>query len=65
MIITGYGHLGDTIGQFRSLGAKRKRTSLNRLRRELDEAIDVARRTEERMAEWDQQPHIETELEQE
>ena len=51
-------HLENTIQQFRSVGAKRKGKQLGRLREELDEALRVARRTEERIASWDQEPHV-------
>ncbi len=58
-------HLAKTIEQCRSLAAKKDRKDLSQLRQELDEAIQVARRTEERMASWEQEPHNETPLEQE
>jgi len=56
-------HLENTIHQFRSVGEKRKGKQLRRLRKELDEALRVARRTEERIASWDQEPHIQNEPE--
>lgn len=56
-------HLDKTIQQFRALSAKRGRKELSRLREELDEAIRVARRTEERLAEWDPATHSQTEHE--
>lgn len=58
-------HLARTIGQFRALSTKRDRKNLSRLREELDEAIQVARKTEKRMASWEQEAYSETEFEQE
>ncbi|MBN1912544.1 MAG: hypothetical protein JW818_22680 [Pirellulales bacterium] len=46
-------HLRQTIDQFRALSAKRGRKELSQLREELDEAIRVARRADERIAAWD------------
>ena len=51
-------HLENTIGQFRSVGAKKQGKQLGRLRNELDEALRVARRTEERIASWEEEPQI-------
>ena len=56
-------HLGTTIEQFFSFTRKKNKDNLGRLRNELDEAMRVARRTEERMASWDDKPYTETEFE--
>jgi len=64
-VIESIHHLEKTVEQFRGLATKRKRRDLSRLRGELDEAIRVARRTEERMASWEQEVPTETEFEQE
>ncbi|MEE8450823.1 MAG: hypothetical protein V3R99_02880 [Thermoguttaceae bacterium] len=49
-------HLGTTIEQFFAFTRKKNKDNLGRLREELDEAIRVARRTEERMASWENDP---------
>jgi hypothetical protein len=56
-------HVEKTIGQFRSFAAKDSDEDLGRLREELDEAIEVARRAEERVAEWDKTTHKESDFE--
>lgn len=56
-------HLGKTIEQFLSFTRKKNKDNLGRLRNDLDEAMRVARRTEERMASWDDKPYTETEFE--
>ncbi len=58
-------HLDKTVAQCRNLATEKKRDTLGRLREELDEAIQVARRTEERMASWEREVPTETEFEQE
>ena len=44
-------HLQQTMERWHSLGAKKKTSELTQLREELDESLRVARRTDERMAE--------------
>ncbi len=46
-------HLDKTIRQFRGLSGREKKENLGQLREELDEAIRVAHRTDERLASWD------------
>ncbi|HYW78924.1 MAG TPA: hypothetical protein VE890_05070 [Thermoguttaceae bacterium] len=46
------GHLGTTIEQFFAFTREKNDDNLGRLQQELDEAIRVARRTEQRMASW-------------
>ncbi len=48
-------HLSETIDRLQSLGGRQKKSDLARLREELDESILVARRAEERMAEWERE----------
>jgi len=43
-------HLNHTIEQFHAFALQRKDTDLSRLRNELDETLQVAKRTQERMA---------------
>ena len=50
------GHLSTTIEQFFAFTQKKNKDNLGRLREELDEAIQVARRTEQRMASWENDP---------
>jgi len=45
-------HLSKTIEEFHVLASSRNQNNLTRLREELDETLDVARKTEERMATW-------------
>jgi len=52
-------HLDRTIEQLRGLTAKTDQQDLGRLRSELDEAIEVARRTEQRLASWDRRHYAE------
>jgi len=47
------GHLDTTVQRFFAFTRKKNEDNLGRLQEELDEAIRVARRTEERMASWD------------
>ncbi len=56
-------HVQSTVEQFRGFAAKRSEDNLGRLRQELDKAMQVARRTEERMASWDQKTYTEAEFE--
>ena len=56
-------HLDRTIKQFASFSVKENQDKLSRLRGELDEAMRVARRTDERLAAWDQETHTKTEPE--
>ena len=56
-------HLGHTIGQLRGVTAKTDEQDLDRMTAELDEAIDVARRTEERLASWGKKAYDEKEFE--
>ena len=48
-------HVNSAVEQFRKINARRDNTDLAELRDQLDESLRVAKRTEERMAEWDQQ----------
>jgi hypothetical protein len=56
-------HVERTVEQFRGFAAKRTDDNLQQLRDELDEAIRVARRTEDRMATWDEKTYTEAEFE--
>ncbi|MBN2021499.1 MAG: hypothetical protein JW809_01780 [Pirellulales bacterium] len=58
-------HLRGTIEQFRTLSTGRKRKELGRLRGELDEALRVARRVDQRVAAWEDNTPIQTPSEQE
>ncbi len=50
----GVEHLGDVLAQLQALQAGvGSRSAIQRLRDELDQNLEVARRVEERMAEWD------------
>ena len=55
-VIEAVRQLDKTIQQFLSFTKKKNQEDLGRLRGELDEALRVARRTEERMASWEQSP---------
>ena len=56
-------HVERTVEQFRGFAAKQGEDDLQQLREELDEAIQVARRTEERMASWDKKTYTQAEFE--
>lgn len=56
-------HVERTVEQFRGFAAKRSEDDLKHLRDELDEAMRVARRTEDRMATWDEKTYTEAEFE--
>ncbi len=56
-------HVEKTTGQFRTFTAKKNEGDLGRLRQELDEAIQVARRAEDRVAQWDRTGYTEAEVE--
>ena len=56
-------HVERTVEQFRGFAAKRSEDDLQQLRDELDEAMRVARRTEDRMATWDEKTYTEAEFE--
>jgi hypothetical protein len=56
-------HVEKTTGQFRTFTAKKNEDDLGRLRQELDEAIQVARRAEDRVAQWDRTGYAEAEVE--
>ena len=56
-------HVERTVEQFRGFAAKRSEDQLQQLRDELDEAMRVARRTEDRMANWDEKTYTEAEFE--
>jgi hypothetical protein len=58
-------HLGQTIERLRGVTARTEDRDLGRLRDELDEAIEVARRTEQRLASWEKHGYSEEEFEQE
>lgn len=62
-VIETFRHLEGTVGQFHCFTTKTHRGDLTRLREELDEAMRVARRTEERMASWNHKAYVETESE--
>lgn len=56
-------HLGRMIEQLRAASAGAGERDLGHLRQELDEAIEVARRTEQRLAGWEKKPYSEKEFE--
>lgn len=56
-------HLEQQVSRLRDLSADSGEQDLIRLRDELDTAIDVARRTEQRLASWEKRPYEETEFE--
>jgi len=62
-VVSSVEHLDRTIEQLRGLTAGTDEQDLGQLRNELDEAIEVARRTEERLASWDKQHYAEKEYE--
>lgn len=46
-------HLGEVLAQLQALAESGSDSSLERLRKELDENLEIARRVDERMAEWE------------
>ncbi len=62
-VIDTVAHVERTVEQFRGFAAKRGEDQLQQLRDELDEAMRVARRTEDRMASWDEKTYTEAEFE--
>lgn len=56
-------HLDRTIAQLRALTAKPEEDDMAQMRSELDEAIEVARRTEQRLASWDKKNYSEKDFE--
>jgi hypothetical protein len=56
-------HVERTVGQFRTFAAKDSDDDLGRLREELDEAIEVARRAEERVAQWNKETYTKADFE--
>lgn len=56
-------HLDRTIEQLRGFTGQTEEQELGRMRDELDEAIEVARRTEQRLASWDKKPYSEKDFE--
>jgi hypothetical protein len=62
-VVRAVDHLDQTIEQLRGLTAKSDEEDLGQLRSELDEAIEVARRTEQRLASWDRKNYSEKDFE--
>jgi hypothetical protein len=57
-VIETRGHLGRTIEQFQTFATRRDQSELSRLRDELDETLQVAQKTEQRMASFGQKEAV-------